>query len=357
MVLFGNDREKHQKKIKMHQKKRCIKKNINASKKINDHEERGEGGKEGRRKGNKEGRRKGGKEGRKEGGKEGRREGGKEGRREGGKEKRREGRKEGRQAGRQEGRKEGNKEGRRKGGKEGRKEGGKEGRKEGRREGGKEGRRKGGKLERREGGKEGRRKEGRREGGKDARGERREGRKEGKKEGRKDHVCSQHLSSVICVHFIFIDLHRDLCLCTSFMFFLGTHCRGPLHPLLFFHQLPLLPTLLPFAHKHRFLGFIFSFFFFQNIHRDLCLCASFLIFSFLLAIYPLRLVPMCFSLGTHCGGRRCALPPAPPHPLLFLNRFPLLPTIPFFLHKHHRLFGLISSLLISIETCAYVLLS
>ena len=170
-------------------------------------------------------------------------------------------------------------------------------------------------------------------------------------------MCSQHLSSVICVHFIFIDLHRDLCLCTSFMFFLGTHCRGPPHPLLFFHQLPLLPTLLPFAHKHRFLGFIFSFFFFQNIHRNLCLCASFLIFSFLLAIYPLRLVPMCFSLGTHCGWRRCALPPAPPHPLLFLNRFPLLPTIPFFLHKHHRLFGLISSLLISIETCAYVLLS
>ena len=69
------------------------------------------------------------------------------------------------------------------------------------------------------------------------------------------------------------------------------------------------------------------------------------------------LVPMCFSLGTHCGGRRCALPPAPPHPLLCLNRFPLLPTIPFFLHKHHRLFGLISSLLISIETCASVLLS
>ena len=133
--------------------------------------------------------------------------------------------------------------------------------------------------------------------------------------------------------------------------------QGTPHPLLFFHRLPLLPTLLPFAHKHRFLGFIFSIFFFQNIHRDLCLCASFLIFSFLLAIYPLRLVPMCFSLGTHCGGRRCALPPAPPHPLLFLNRFPLLPTIPFFLHKHHRLFGLISFLLTSIETCAYVLLS
>ena len=57
--------------------------------------------------------------------------------------------------------------------------------------------------------------------------------------------------------------------------------------------------------------------------------------------------------------RREALrpPPCTPHPLLFLNRFPLLPTIPFFLHKHHRLFGLISSLLISIETCASVLLS
>ena len=27
-----------------------------------------------------------------------------------------------------------------------------------------------------------------------------------------------------------------------------------------------------------------------------------------------------FLLGTHCGGRRCALPPAPPHPLFFLDR-------------------------------------
>ena len=141
------------------------------------------------------------------------------------------------------------------------------------------------------------------------------------------------------------------------------HCGGrrcalppaPPHPLLFLNRFPLLPTIPFFLHQHhRLFGLISSF---ADIHRDLCLCASFLIFSFLLAIYPLRLVPMCFSLGTHCGGRRCALPPAPPHPLLFLNRFPLLPTIPFFLHKHHRLFGLISSLLISIETCAYVLLS
>ena len=36
---------------------------------------------------------------------------------------------------------------------------------------------------------------------------------------------------------------------------------------------------------------------------------------------------MCFFLGTHCGGRRCALPPAPPHPLLFFNRLPLLSTL------------------------------
>ena len=50
-------------------------------------------------------------------------------------------------------------------------------------------------------------------------------------------------------------------------------------------------------------------------------------------------------------------PPCTPSPAFILNRFPLLPTIPFFLQKHHRLFGLISSLLISIETCAYVLLS
>ena len=131
-------------------------------------------------------------------------------------------------------------------------------------------------------------------------------------------------------------------------------CTPP--PAFIFKRLPLLPTIPFFLHKHhRLFGSVN--FIFVDIHRDLCLCASFLIFSFLLAIYPLRLVPMCFSLGTHCGGRRCALPPAPPHPLLFLNRLPLLPTIPLFFHKHHPLFGLISSLLISIKTCAYVLLS
>jgi len=93
--------------------------------------------------------------------------------------------------------------------------------------------------------------------------------------------------------------------------------QGTPPPAFVFHRFPLLPTL--------FLGFIFSFVMFQNIHA-------------------LR-------------GERCALAPAPPHPLIFLNWLPLLPTILFFLHKHHLLFGLISSLLISIETSAYVLLS
>ena len=50
-------------------------------------------------------------------------------------------------------------------------------------------------------------------------------------------------------------------------------------------------------------------------------------------------------------------PPCTPPPAFIFKPVPLaIPTIPFFLHKHHRLFGLISSLLISIETCAYVLL-
>ena len=139
-------------------------------------------------------------------------------------------------------------------------------------------------------------------------------------------LCFLFFISIIVffwLHFIFFAVHIDLCLCTSFMFFLGTHCRGPPHPLLFFIGFPcyLLSCLL-FISIVSWGSFSLSFFF-QNIHRDLCLCASFLIFSFLLAIYPLRLVPMCFSLGTHCGGRRCALPPAPPHPLLFFKPVPL----------------------------------
>ena len=50
-------------------------------------------------------------------------------------------------------------------------------------------------------------------------------------------------------------------------------------------------------------------------------------------------------------------PPCTPPPAFIFKTVPLATYYSFFLHKHHRLFGLISSLLISIETCAYVLLS
>ena len=105
--------------------------------------------------------------------------------------------------------------------------------------------------------------------------------------------CSRFLYGFHSLHG-FHDFYAFSMISVQFSWFLWFLCG-------FCDRLPLLP-LLPFVHKHRFLGFIFSFFFFQNIHRDLCLCASFLIFSFLLAIYPLRLVPMCFFLGTHCEG-------------------------------------------------------
>ena len=85
---------------------------------------------------------------------------------------------------------------------------------------------------------------------------------------------------------------------------------------------------VPLATYYSFLfteasSFIWVNFIFVDIHRDLCLCVSFLIFSFLLAIYPLRLVPMCFSLGTHCGGRRCAPPPCTPPPAFIFKPVPL----------------------------------
>ena len=90
-----------------------------------------------------------------------------------------------------------------------------------------------------------------------------------------------------------------------------------------FYFLPGSPCYLRFFFSQAS-SFIWVHFILIDIHRDLCLRTSFL---------------------------------APPHPLLFFNRFPLLPTILFVFHKHHRLFGFILSLLISIEICAYVLLS
>ena len=116
-------------------------------------------------------------------------------------------------------------------------------------------------------------------------------------------------ASFILVHLIFLDLYQYPWRLVSTCFFLGTHCGGrrcalppaPPHPLLFCNRRPLLPTPIPFA--------------FSISINDL---GSYVLLS------------SYFFLGTHCGGRGCALPPAPPHPLLFCNRRHMLPTpIPF----------------------------
>ena len=117
-------------------------------------------------------------------------------------------------------------------------------------------------------------------------------------------------------------------------FFLGTHCGGrrcalppaPPHPLLFFNRLPLLPTLFHFFHMYRFFGFIFSFLIFIYIHRDLSLCASFLV---------------------RIAGGGAAPSPLHPPTRFFFNRLPLLPTLFHFFHRY-RFFGFIFSFLIFI---------
>ena len=127
---------------------------------------------------------------------------------------------------------------------------------------------------------------------------------------------SQASSLFIWVHLILIDIHRDLCLCTSFLVRIaeGGAAPFPLHPPTRFYFLIGSPCYLLF------------FLFFISIIGYLG--------SFYLYWYPSRFVPMYFFLGTHCGGRRCALPPAPPHPLLFFNRLPLLPTLFRFFHMY-----------------------
>ena len=166
---------------------------------------------------------------------------------------------------------------------------------------------------------------------------------------------------------IFIYIHRDLSLCASFLVRIagGGAAPSPLHPPTRFYFLIDFPCYLlsfVFFHMYRFFGFIFSFLIFIYIHRDLSLCASFLVriagggaapsplppphpllflnwlpllpalfhffqVSFLwvhllflnLYLYPSRLEPVCFFLGTHCGGRRCALPPATPPPAFIFS--------------------------------------
>ena len=127
-------------------------------------------------------------------------------------------------------------------------------------------------------------------------------------------------------------------------FFLGTHCGArrcalppaPPHPLLFSNRLPFLPTPAPFFHMHRF---IWVHLILIDMYRNLCLCT--------------------FFLERIAGGGAAPLfspPPCTPPPAFIFNRLPVLPT-PTPVFKMHRLFGFILSLLISIETCAYVLLS
>ena len=111
---------------------------------------------------------------------------------------------------------------------------------------------------------------------------------------------------------------------------------SPLHPptrVYFFMGFPC--YLHSFFHKHRFFGCIFSFLICIYIHRDLSLCASFLV----------RIA----------GGGAAPSPLHPPTRFYFLMGFPCY--LHSFFHKHHRLFGFILSLLISSATCAYVLLS
>ena len=93
----------------------------------------------------------------------------------------------------------------------------------------------------------------------------------------------------------------------------------PPHPLLFFSRLPLLPTILFFSQASSL--FIWIHLILIDIHHDLRLCTSFLV----------RIA----------GGGAAPLPPAPPHPLLFLIGSPCYLLFFFCFHKHHRLFGFI----------------
>ena len=133
-------------------------------------------------------------------------------------------------------------------------------------------------------------------------------------------------------------IHRDLCLCTSFLVRIagGGAAPSPLHPPTRFYFLIDFPCYLlsfVFFHMYRFFGFIFSVF--LNLY-----------------LYPSRLEPVCFFLGTHCGGRRCALLSAPPHPLLIFHQLPLLPTLFLFfaIIVYLRLFFIEGSLEVKLPT-------
>ena len=111
-------------------------------------------------------------------------------------------------------------------------------------------------------------------------------------------------------------------------FFLGTHCGGrrcalpPAPPTRFYFLIDLPCYLLSFIFFicTFFFGFIFSFLIFIYIHRDLSLCASFLV----------RIA----------GGGAAPSPLHPPTRFYFLIDFPCY-LLYFFFFRKHRLFGFI----------------
>ena len=132
-----------------------------------------------------------------------------------------------------------------------------------------------------------------------------------------------------------------MCLCASFLVRIAGAgaAPSPLHPptrFYFFNRLPSVPTILLLFHKHHpFLGLI------STLLISIETCAY-----VLLSWYALR-------------GEALRPPPLLPAPAFtFLTGSPCyILTISLFFHKHHPFLGLISTLLMSIETCAYVLLS
>ena len=173
-------------------------------------------------------------------------------------------------------------------------------------------------------------------------------------------------------------------------------CTPP--PAFIFNRLPFLPTPTPVFKMHRLFGFILSLlisietcayvllswyalrgealrpppctpptrFYFLTGYLSTYSCAFFFhmhrfIWVHLILIDMYRNLCLCTSfLERIAGGGAAPLfspPPSTPPPAFIFNRLPVLPTpTPFFSYMH-RLFGFILSLLISIETCAYVLLS
>ena len=132
-----------------------------------------------------------------------------------------------------------------------------------------------------------------------------------------------------------------MCLCASFLVRIAGAgaAPSPLLPAPAFTFLTGSPcyilTISLFFHKHHpFLGLI------STLLMSIETCAY-----VLLSWYALR-------------GRALRPPPCtPPTRFYFFNRLPSVPTILLLFHKHHPFLGLISTLLMSIETCAYVLLS